>query len=118
MESPDASSNLYAGVTLALQNHATVISCSWGAAEYNGEQSLDYIFQNSTVPVVVASGDGGAGVNYPAASPYVLSVGGTTISLNPDGSYANEVAWTGSSGGVSAYGVISHSGTPTLVTVP
>jgi subtilase family serine protease len=107
VESGDSGSGLYDAVNLAVENNATVISCSWGAAEYNGEQSLDYVFQNSPVPVVVASGDSGYGVNYPAASPYVLSVGGTSLTLNMDGSIASEIAWSGSGGGVSAYEIES-----------
>jgi subtilase family serine protease len=103
IETPDASSSLYDGITLAIQNNATVISCSWGGAEFGGETTLDTIFQTSPVPVVVASGDSGAGVTYPAASPYVLSVGGTSLSLNANGTYASETAWSGSSGGVSTY---------------
>ncbi|HVW99573.1 MAG TPA: S8 family serine peptidase, partial [Candidatus Babeliaceae bacterium] len=103
IEAADASSGLYDAIAVALQNNATVISCSWGGPEFNGQQTLDSIFQNSPVPIVVSSGDSGAGVNYPAASPYVLSVGGTTLSLNSDGSYASETTWSGSSGGLSAY---------------
>jgi subtilase family serine protease len=33
----------------------------------------------------------------------VLAVGGTTLTLNPDGSYSSEKAWSGSGGGISAY---------------
>ncbi len=103
IETADASSSLFDAIQVAINNNATVISCSWGGPEYSGEQSLDSIFQNSPIPVVVSSGDSGAGVNYPAASPYVLSVGGTALTLNSDGSYLSEVAWSGSSGGISAY---------------
>jgi subtilase family serine protease len=103
IEANDDSMGLYNAINVAIQNNATVISCSWGGIEFNGEDSLDYIFANSKVPIIVASGDSGAGVNYPAASPYVLSVGGTYLTFDSSGNYANETAWSGSGGGLSAY---------------
>src|SRR5229473_507666 len=52
---------------------------------------------------VDTSGDAGAGVMYPAASPRVLGVGGTTLPLDATGNLlAPETAWIGSSGGISA----------------
>ena len=38
---------------------------------------------------------------YPAFSPNVVAVGGTALTLNPDGSYQGETAWSGSGGGFS-----------------
>lgn len=42
-------------------------------------------------------------VNYPAASPYVVGVGGTTLLTNADGSYDLETAWATGGGGVSQF---------------
>lgn len=42
-------------------------------------------------------------VNYPASSPYVVSVGGTTIIPNSDGTRDQEIAWTAGGGGVSLF---------------
>jgi subtilase family serine protease len=44
---------------------------------------------------------------YPAFSPNVVAVGGTTLSLNPDNSYKSEVAWNinNNPGDVSAGGI-------------
>ncbi len=42
-------------------------------------------------------------VNYPAASPYVVGVGGTTLLTNADGSYDTEVAWNTGGGGISQF---------------
>ncbi len=39
--------------------------------------------------------------SYPAASPYVVAVGGTSLFTNTDGSYNTEVAWYAGGGGVS-----------------
>jgi len=40
---------------------------------------------------------------YPAESPYVVAVGGTSLTTNGDGSYGGESAWNGSGGGCSTY---------------
>lgn len=42
-------------------------------------------------------------VNYPASSPYVVSVGGTTLVTKADGSYSREVAWLAGGGGISLF---------------
>jgi subtilase family serine protease len=42
-------------------------------------------------------------VEYPAASPYVVGVGGTTLLSNADGSYSGEIAWYAGGGGVSVF---------------
>lgn len=42
-------------------------------------------------------------VGYPATSPYVVGVGGTTILTNADGSYKGEVAWYAGGGGISQF---------------
>ena len=41
--------------------------------------------------------------NWPASSPIVVAVGGTTLNLNTDGTVISEIAWSGSGGGVSRY---------------
>jgi subtilase family serine protease len=110
VESQDNSlSNMFAAVTTAATSPGvSVVSMSWGASEFSGETSYDSIFQVPGVSFVAASGDNGArfGVGYPAASPYVLSVGGTTLNiLNHSGNYswASETGWSGSTGGKSVY---------------
>jgi subtilase family serine protease len=42
-------------------------------------------------------------VNYPASSPYVVSVGGTTLVTNSDGTYDQEIAWLAGGGGPSFF---------------
>lgn len=42
-------------------------------------------------------------VGYPASSPYVVGVGGTTLVTNADGSYSAEVAWYAGGGGLSQF---------------
>jgi subtilase family serine protease len=47
-----------------------------------------------------ACGNGG-GVNAPASGPHFVAVGGTTLLLNPTGTYGGEEGWDGSGGGFS-----------------
>ncbi len=42
-------------------------------------------------------------VNYPAASQYVMAVGGTTLLTNSDGTYDTETAWYAGGGGISQF---------------
>jgi subtilase family serine protease len=103
VESPDADQSIFDAVTFAEKLKPSVISLSWGGEEFATETSMDSIFSSSTVPIVAASGDSGTGVIYPAASPYVVSVGGTQLTMGNYGNYISETVWSGSGGGVSAY---------------
>ncbi|HVX14065.1 MAG TPA: S53 family peptidase [Pirellulales bacterium] len=108
------------------QPGVVAVSMSWGTNEFSGETAYDGYFSTPSghggVTFVAASGDSGAETIWPAASPNVLSVGGTALALgNSGGTYGGEVAWSGSGGGVSLYepqpifqaqsGLVSQSGT-------
>jgi subtilase family serine protease len=99
--------NLLAAVNYA-RNQATtsVISMSWGSAEFAGETAYDSYFTtpngHSGETFVVSSGDNGAPASWPAASPNVLAVGGTALTLSGS-TYSHETGWSGSGGGVSKY---------------
>lgn len=96
--------DLMAAVDYAVSHGATAISMSWGAREFSGEGTYDSHFQGKNGVVFTASsGDNGAGVSYPAASPGVVSVGGTTLKLDGSNNWTSETAWSGSGGGVSAF---------------
>ena len=95
--------NLLNAVDYAVQLGAKQISMSWGATEFPTETAYDLHFNKTNVTFTASSGDNGAGVSWPAVSPYVVAVGGTTLSLNASGNVLSEVAWTGSGGGTSAY---------------
>ncbi len=56
----------------------------------------------SGVSWVAATGDSGGQSLFPATSPNVLGVGGTSLKLNSDNSIQSETAWANSSGGNSA----------------
>lgn len=104
VEAANSSMNaLMNAVKVAVQEGATVVSMSWGGSEFAGETDFDSYFTASGVTFTTASGDSGNGTSYPSASPNVLAVGGTTLSLSSGGDYASESAWSGSGGGISTY---------------
>jgi subtilase family serine protease len=87
---------------------ATVVSMSFGGGEFAAETgaSADGIFKTGNskgVSFTASSGDSACGAQYPAASPFVTSVGGTSLNIQSNGTYVSETAWDGSGGGVSAF---------------
>ena len=82
-----------------------VVSNSYGSGEFNGETNYDSQFTtNPNVAYTVSTGDGGAPGEYPAYSPNVVAVGGTSLTLlGLKGQYGLESGWSGSGGGVSQY---------------
>ncbi len=107
-------SNLLKGdQTAAGLSGVSVVSDSWGGSEFSGENSNDSVFKHSGVTFLFSSGDSGAyepgtttiAANYPACSPNVVAVGGTTLSVGSGNSYAGESAWgNGTSSGTSSNG--------------
>ncbi|MGP0063865.1 MAG: DUF4082 domain-containing protein [Isosphaeraceae bacterium] len=96
-------SDLLAAVKYAAA-HANVVSMSWGGSEFSGETADDSTyFDQPGVAFVASSGDAGAPAEWPAASPNVLSVGGTALTLGANNSWSSEVGWSDSGGGPSAY---------------
>ena len=104
----NSGTDLYNAIYYATNQGVNVVSMSWGGSEFSGETSTDaYYFNNPGVTYVASTGDSGAGsppaIQYPSASPYVVAVGGTTLTLNGDGTYGSETAWSGSGGGTSQF---------------
>jgi subtilase family serine protease len=88
------------------------VSMSWGVGEVPQETSWDSYFTKPGVTFVAASGDYGAGTIWPAVSPNVVSVGGTTLHLTSSNTISSETGWGsgswssyfgGSGGGFSQY---------------
>jgi predicted RNA-binding Zn-ribbon protein involved in translation (DUF1610 family) len=100
--SSNSSSNLLVAEDYATA-HASVVTDSWGTAEDPSETTMDSHFNKPGIAITVASGDNGYGVEYPAASPYVTAVGGTTLTLTGGNTRANETVWGGAGSGCSAY---------------
>jgi subtilase family serine protease len=102
----EATSNKTSSLTAAeayAATHGTVVSNSWGSNEFSREGSYDANFEHQGVPITVSSGDNGYGVQWPASSPYVTAVGGTTLTLNGDNTRSSESVWSGAGSGCSAY---------------
>jgi hypothetical protein len=97
----DAISSLAAAEHYAVR-HASAVSNSWGSgAEFVGESSYNSDFYAPGVAVTAAGGDDGYGTQYPAASPYVTSVGGTTLTGATSASPGHQGAWSDSGSGCS-----------------
>ncbi|MFI5455035.1 MAG: hypothetical protein ACHRXM_06250 [Isosphaerales bacterium] len=104
----NSGTDLYQGVTTAANlPGVSVVSMSWGAGEFSGEQFFDSDFTTPNghqgVTFVASTGDGGSPGDYPAYSPNVVAAGGTSLYLNTNGSYNSETAWSGSGGGISTF---------------
>lgn len=96
-------SDLGTAVNTAAAMGAVAISNSYGSAEFNGEKSYDTFYNHPGVAVTVSSGDSGYGSSYPAASPNVIAVGGTSLQLFTDLTYSQETVWSGAGSGCSIY---------------
>jgi subtilase family serine protease len=121
----------------ALDHHlGQVISQSWGATEntlFNaaGQQVINDFEATyaraaaSGVTVFASAGDAGnanvetdgstiypfSTVNFPASSPLVTAVGGTTLTTDTSGNYQSETVWN-SDGGATGGGVSQHFAEP------
>jgi subtilase family serine protease len=107
--SPTITSLLSAVDTARNTPGVVAISMSWGFNETALETSYDVHFTTPAghegITFVASSGDNGAaaGAEYPAASPDVLAVGGTTLKLDGLKDYVSETGWNGSGSGGSRY---------------
>jgi subtilase family serine protease len=107
----EANSNSYSDLMTAVdyarrQPGVVAVSMSWGGGEFSSETSYDSFFTTPAghggVAFFASSGDTGAPVSYPAVSPNVVSVGGTSLRLSGS-TYGSESGWSGSGGGISLY---------------
>jgi subtilase family serine protease len=107
-------SDMDAAVATAAANPAvSVVSMSWGEDEFQGEQLEDPFVLTPTgrtggVTFLAAAGDWDSPAIYPSFSPDVVSVGGTSLYIQPDGTYISETVWNndngyGTGGGISQY---------------
>ncbi|MBV9462651.1 MAG: peptidase S8 [Verrucomicrobiae bacterium] len=92
--------DLGAAVDRAATFSPVAISNSYFAPEWSGEQAQDVHFNHPGIAITASSGDHHA-PSYPAASPYVTAIGGTTLSGSPG--HWTETPWLYSGGGCSAY---------------
>ena len=122
----------------ALDHHlGQIISQSWGTAEntlftpaglqvMNSFQTLYEKAAQQDVTVLASSGDTGTSnietngqpyssptVDFPASSPFVTAVGGTSLSADTSGTYQSEIVWNNSTG-ASGGGVSQQFGEPSF----
>lgn len=97
--------NLGTAVNQAVTQGAKFVSNSYGGSEGSDEGQLDdAYFHHAGVAITASSGDDGYGASYPAASPYVTSVGGTSLVKDTSSSRGwTESTWDGAGSGCSAY---------------
>jgi len=98
-------SNLFGAVQAANNLGATEVSMSWGGSEFSGETADDQYMSHSGTLYTASAGDSGHGAEYPAASPNVMAVGGTTLggcSGTTCSGSITETTWSGSGGGAAS----------------
>ncbi len=84
------------------------VSNSWGEGEFSSQGTYDPLFSSwgnglygYKVNAFASSGDGGCGVIWPSADPWLVSTGGSGVYRNSDGTFLSEGCWGGSGGGPS-----------------
>ncbi len=108
----NSNANLFGAVSYANSLGATEVSMSFGGSETSSETSYDADMTHAGTFYTASAGDSGHGAEYPAASPDVIAVGGTTLngcSGTSCAGFTSETTWSSSGGGISAYESIPAS---------
>jgi subtilase family serine protease len=112
----NSDANLDAAVNYA-RNYpgVVVVSNSYGGTEFFTDPSQDFYFTTPSghagVSFTVSAGDNGGPALYPSASPNVLSVGGTSLTLNTiTNAYIGETVWKDTTGSIHGAGGGGQSG--------
>jgi kumamolisin len=126
-----------------VQDDVPVISTSWGLCEPQADPSMlqqeNNLFQEAALQgqsIFAASGDSGStgcyfdnstqntalAINDPASQPYVIGVGGTSLTLSGTASYGSESVWNTAqnapTGGSSTGGISRYWPAPTWQNAP
>jgi subtilase family serine protease len=109
----DSTDDLITAINYARKQKGVVaVSMSWGGDESPFQHGDDPVLttpknhiggsgRKGGITFVTSAGDGAGFAAWPASSPNAVTVGGTTLSLDANGNWQDEVAWVGSGGGVS-----------------
>jgi len=92
--------NLATGVNMAFRLGAKAISNSYGGGE-SYTSSYESAYNHPGVAITVSSGDYGYGVQFPASSPHVTAVGGTSLTRSSNTRGWSETVWNGAGSGCS-----------------
>jgi subtilase family serine protease len=98
-----ASSASFADLAAAVNyaaSQAHVVSNSYGGGE-TGSQSYESSYNHAGVAVTASTGDSGFGAQFPATSPHVIAVGGTSLNMSGT-TRVSETVWSGGGSGCSA----------------
>jgi hypothetical protein len=119
------SENLGTAVNTAVSLGAVAVSNSYSGPEWSGESTNDSLYYNHPgVAITASTGDcgyectGQAGqtewnsIGYPAASRYVIAVGGTSLVPAPNARGWTETAWGDSHGGGAGSGCSVYEAKP------
>lgn len=101
----EASSNSFTNLAAAENTAAATpgvhaVSNSYGGGEA-GSASYEPAYDHPGIAVTVSTGDSGYGVQFPASSPHVTAVGGTSLSLSGNARGWAETVWSGAGSGCS-----------------
>ncbi|HEX5339895.1 MAG TPA: S53 family peptidase [Gammaproteobacteria bacterium] len=103
---------------VVVDNQADVMTTSWGLYESGMStatlQTDDDIFAQASaqgIALFAAAGDNGSSdgtsnndtADFPSSDPYVTAAGGTTLTLNSNGTINSETVWSGTGGADSGY---------------
>ncbi|WP_165250007.1 S53 family peptidase [Paludisphaera soli] len=106
----DSADDILAAVDVARNTPGVVaVSMSFGFTETAGQHVYDHLFTTPAgragITFIAASGDHGpeGGAMYPASSPNVLGVGGTSLTLDAAGAVQSEAVWSGSGSGQARF---------------
>ncbi|WP_141205724.1 S53 family peptidase [Streptomyces griseorubiginosus] len=109
--------NLGKSVNEAVALGAKYVSNSYGGSESSSDTSYDSsYFNHPGVAITVSAGDSGYGAEYPAASKYVTSVGGTALSTASNSRGWTETVWKTSSTEGTGSGCSTYDAKPSWQT--
>ena len=109
--------DLGTSVNTAVSLGAKFVSNSYGGSESSSDPTYDAnYFNHPGVAITVSSGDGGYGVEYPAASKYVTSVGGTSLTKASNTRGWTESVWSTSPSEGAGSGCSKYDAKPTWQT--
>jgi subtilase family serine protease len=95
--------DLGASVNMAVAKGARVVNNSYGGVE-TGSVSYEADYNHDGVAITASAGDNGYGAAFPATSPHVIAVGGTTLIQDPTTTRGwSETTWAGGGSGCSVF---------------
>ena len=94
--------DLSKAVATAGQLGAQAISNSYGADESRWVAPYEQRYNIPGVAVTASTGDSGYGVSFPASSPHVVAVGGTSLTAASNSRGWSETVWSGTGSGCSS----------------